>query len=160
MFFLFHFFKVIQAKLRQFKGCSLTVDEKIIRNYRLPGWGAIRKRPLIRPFQTKVISEQTILDQSNLWSHWSTLETPCAPKVRSKLSLIRLSRRKWPLIRPKSDHCPDGCATMAQTEPRPSYRRLCAQNHFLSDYCGFKSYSWSDYCALEITSDQTLLGSK
>ena len=101
-----------------------------------------RNLPLIRPFQINVTTDQT-----NMRS-----------KHRVRLKCARnclwsdLSRRKGPLIRPKSDHCPDDYVTMAQTNSRPSSRRFCAQNHFWSDFCALKSHSWSDYCALEITS--------
>ena len=43
-----------------------------------PGWGAIRNWPLIRAWQTKITSDQTIPDQSILWSDQSALKTPSA----------------------------------------------------------------------------------
>ena len=120
-----------------------------------PCWGAILKWPPIRPFKTKVTSNQIISDQNMLWSK-DRVCSKCAPNCHWS----NLSRRKWLLIRPKSDHCPDDCATMAQTKPRSSSRRLCAENHFWSDYCALNSHSWSDYSALEITSNQTQLRKK
>ena len=95
--------------------------------------------------------------------------------VRSKCARNCLwpdvARRKWPLIRPKSDHCPDNCATKAQIIPRPSSRRLWAWDDLWSDYRQTKNATdqiifltssrptpghCTNVCALKLTSHQTI----
>ena len=119
-----------------------------------PGWSTIRKWSLIGPCQTKVTSDQTIQDQSTHRSHGCVLEKRVQSEYAPSCPWSELVRQKWPLTRPKSDHCSNDWAFMAQIKHRLMSRRLCAQNYFLLEYCLLASHSWSYYCALEIASNQ------
>ena len=62
-------------------------------------------------FQTKMISDQTF----QTWM--SSDQTEPRPWSRQKKTMIRPSRPKWPLIRPKSEHGPDYCAFEPLSRP-------------------------------------------
>ena len=91
---------------------------------------------------SELTSDQTVPDKSNLWSDNPRLRYPlirlkCTRNtVCARSALETVSDQTFPDGNDLwSDHCPEDCATMAQSKPR----RLCAQNHF-----------WSDYLSLEI----------
>ena len=112
------------------------------------------------PSGSDLWSDRARPNQSILWLDSSALETPCALKMCSKLSLIRPFQTEMTsdqtkirlLSRRLCDHDPDQTEAIIQTIARTRsflIRLFCAKSHF-----------WSDYCALEITSDQNQLRSK
>ena len=117
-----------------------------------PGWGAIRKWPLIRSCQTKVTSDQTIPRQNILWSDYYALETPCALEKCARICLWSdLSRRKWPLIRPSQTIVqmivrswtrpnPDHRQTIVRSKS-PLIRQNCARNSPISEwFCAMNEF--------------------
>ena len=88
----------------------------------------------------KTVSDQTLPDGNDLCSDLN--QTIVQTIARFRWTLIRLypdQKGRWSdhflgIFQPPPDHCPDYCATMAQTKPRPLSRHLCTSDDLWSDY--------------------------
>ena len=110
----------------------------------------------------EVTSDQTVPDESHLWSDhprrkWPLIRLMCAQNtVCAECALKMVSDhtipiRNWSLIRPKSDHGPDDCALQMNSDhtiPRPKVtpdQTIPIRNWPLIRPFPSESDPWSDY---------------